>query len=880
MSYENLERSFADATGFVVDRTVSPAKFLGLAFLVSKSRAVTCASSIFNYSEAPWALSVNFIYPDIALGVKSIALHNDFDKKAARHWYLNQTGTPGEQLILPNDIATLVLDAELQELQPEKLGELRGALTLPFSAANVEASGGIQGMEFIKVINGIMQSNREGLLTLYDARNIPVARILMGPGAIQKVYYKNLIGEMALFELLYRSPAEGYAFSSQATFNWGNVANITVASDRLIMEASRRANDVPQVLQQLGGHEARYQKVVEKFDPSLASENIQWLVERLFSSIDGYITLDKLPERIAIDSYTTYQAIRELVNRGVVSLLNRASPFHANGTLGTPLISHTDFEIHAWDPLQAFYLEPLSGSPSWQQGNFFGVANALQPKNMLHTIPLPPGLAGALILKDYKLVGIHSGAHSSKHGQAAPPVQCYQFMWMGALLDMSTKKLRSSEAEIEGGALSSLRTKMEQDVASSPEEKLEKYICPNCYATNTTTGPCFNCRFEIEPPPKEPEPEGKLAKAKVVSIKKLRQVQERYPINKKQLAIAIAIILGFGMIAASMINRPQPAPQTTTANTNEGQTGNSEKAMKIAVEFAGFKGTAPPGYWYEDTSEITKPAQSFGLCSKTSNQRLLFVVCDDMAPVQNLVNFVALPPFVKDVLKAENPAEARVEEDFQILGSGHFHWFLGKYKTIDDRSERILTGAYPSPVKGKSILVVGRPYSNAAHYDHKTSLWVTDQMAVDYTQQGNLAKTAGTDTKNYIGGPTQANSTAKDDETANKEKSIATEEEIDQFLKAIQESIQAKLVLPEEVHSELQKKKSKKLKVTINLAIDDEGTVKKIDIAQPSELEKVTEQVVKAITNATPFEGAPRTKEGLLTVKVKLNKDKIKVEKN
>lgn len=879
MSYENLERSFTDATGFVVDRTASPAKVLGQAFLVSKSRAVACASTIFNYSEAPWALSVNFIYPDIALGVKSIALHNDFDKKAARHWYLNQTGTPGEQLILPNDIATLVLDAELQELQPEKLGELRGALTLPFSAANVEASGGIQGVEFVKVINSIMQSNREGLLTLYDVRNIPIARILIGSGVIQKVYYKNLTGEMALFELLYRRPAEGYAFSSQANFSWGNVADVTVASERLIMEASRRANDIPQMLQQLGGHDARYQKVVERFDQSLASENIQWLAERLFSSIDGYITLDKLPERVGVDSYTAYQAIREFVNRGVVSLLNRASPFHASGTLGIPLISHTDFEINAWDPLQAFYLDPLSGKPCWQQGNFFGVANALQPKNMLHTIPLPPGLAGTLILKDYKLIGIHSGAHMPKHGQAAPPVQCYQFMWMGALLDMSTKKLRSSEAEIEGEALSSLRTKMEQDVPALPEEKLEKYICPNCYATNTKAGPCFNCSFAIEAPLKEAEPEGNLAKAKVLSVKKLKQMQERYTITKKQLLIAAAIILGCSMVAASMINRPHPpVPQTTTATTDQWQSGNAEKAVKIAVNFAGFKGTAPPGYWYQDTSEITKPAQSFGLCSKTSNQKLLFVVFDNMAPVQNLVNFVGLPPFVNDVPKALNPTAARVEEDFQVIGSGHFHWFLGKYGT-EDHAERILTGAYPSPVKGKSILVVGRPYMDNTHYDYKTSLWVIDQMAADYTQQGNAAKTAGPANKNYIGGSPQANVTTGT-ETAKPERSIASEEEIDQFLKTIQESIEAKLSLPEEVTPELQKKKSKKLKVTINLAIDDDGVVKKIDIGQPSELEKVTDAVVKAITSAAPFAEAPRTRQGLLTVKVKLKRDKIKVEKD
>src|SRR5262249_39829606 len=163
-----------------------------------------------------------------------------------------------------------------------------------------------------------------------------------------------------------------------------------------------------------------------------------WLVERLWLALDGYITVDKLPERIGADTYSVAQGLRELSNRGVVSLLNRASPFACGGLLGNPLVSHTDFDINPGDPLMAFFIDPLSGAPNWRQGNFSGVSSVLQPKNLLHTIPIPGRTPGALILKNYRLIGVHNGPMQPKPGQVQADGKLSQMIWIGALLDMST----------------------------------------------------------------------------------------------------------------------------------------------------------------------------------------------------------------------------------------------------------------------------------------------------------------------------------------------------------------------------------------------------------------------------------------------------------
>lgn len=885
MSLDSLQQNYADATAYVIDRTVSPPKVLGEAFLVSKSRAVTCASITFNYTEAPWALSLHFPHPDATLGIKTVNLHNDFDKVAARKWYLAQTGNPGDYLSASNDMASLSVDSLLQELQPEKVGELNRALAIPFSSDGVEASGQIAGPEFVSILQGILQAQRTGLLTLLDNRNIPIARLAVAPGQIQKVYYRGLLGELAFFELYYRKPAAGFMFQSNSSFNRGNVRDISAPADALIQEAERRIEETPGMLTYLGGGDARYQRRMETLNPSDVSENIQWLAERLWASLDGYTTLDKLSEKVGADTYTVVLAIRELVNRAAVSMINRSTPFHCNGQIGTPLISHTDFEINAWDPLQAFYLDPLSGCPTWLQGNFFGVANALQPKNMLHTIAFPVNVPGALILKDYKLIGLHSAPHVPRPGQPAPPVKLYQMMWMGALLDLSTKKARSvaddqSATGEQQGVMAGLRSKMDitDEAAAAAAEKLEKYVCPSCYSTNTKVGPCFNCGTMIEPPPPDPEADGLKKTALADQIKKL---QAKYKLSNAQLVMIGAVVIGLPLCALVALTSNSGSAPPPPVVVDSGPTHkSSEKGMQTAVDMAGFKATAIPGYWYEDTSEQTKPAPSFALLSEQSNQKVEFIVFDDMSPVSNLSNFVGLPPF-SDVFRADSLEKTKIDENFQVLGDGNLHWFVGHYQRPKDKdhpndqvTEKLLVGAFPSPVKGKSILVEGRALTPGSEYDYKTTLWLCDQMAADYTARGNAART-GEDSKKLLVGTDTKTDTSDD---AQKEKSLASDEDIDTYCKKLEEILQPKLKLPDDVQEALHKKKPVKINAGLKVGFSEDGKVTKLEITQQPSMGSAMDALTKDVNACAPYENVPHTKEGTLTLLVKLNDDKITVK--
>ncbi len=894
---QQLEYDFSNAIGVVLDTTVDPPKQLGQAFLVSKTRMVTNASSVFHYLEAPWALAVRFPFPDVTVQIKTVILHNDFDKVQARALYLAQTGVPVENNhhVQMNDIAVLIMDPQPPDVPQDRIAEVNRALSLPFSGEGVEASGNLHGTEFIQIINTALEAGREGLLTLFDSRNIPVAHIAIARGGILKVFYQQVMSsEMAFCELVYRQPARGFAFKPGLDINWGDVPDVQTPPDRLVWEAQRRATEIPKLLQQLGGTEARYQQVVQNFDPEAASEEIRWMVGPLWSALDGYVSLDQLPRRVGVDTYTILIAIRELVNRGVASQINRISPFPCTGQMGTPLISHTDFEVHPWDPLQAFFLDPIDGKPTWMEGNFFGVANSLQPKNMLHTIAVPPEARGALILKDYKLIGLHIGAQELKPGQPAPPVKCYQFMWMGALLDLSTRKVRApGEGDEEGvGTLRSSMDALSDEAAKEEQKDIVKIQCPNCFAVNPEYGTCTTCGATIEAPPEEPESTNKIMASK--PVQDLKKLQKKYKITNQQACIGAGLLAIPILLMPMCLMKPAPPPDKAAVQLVQPiarAKPSDKKAVQLAVDEAGFSATAPPMYWYADTSDVTAPTPSFGLNSEQANQKILFIVYDDLAPLQSLNNFVGKPPF-QEVDRAD-VEKSLVDSSEQILGAGKLKWILGRYtKPGSDDNIQIMLASFPAVQEGKSILVVAQAFdAKKRAYNHKTTLFVLDELASELTAHTN-EKTLSEAPSNQKSPAAKSGDEDEDEdfdaEDGSKKSSNqeSTEEEIDAFITGAQTQLQEVLDLPENLIEqadtyEAENKKPKKWKEGgLLVGIDAEGNVKRIELlSTDAKAEVLNRTLEKAVQKVAKFKDPPVTKKPEFQFQVRLQGKEIFLRK-
>ncbi len=546
------------------------------------------------------------------------------------------------------------------------------------------------------------------------------------------------------------------------------------------------------------------------------------------------------------------------MNRGVISPLNKATPFPCHGTLGDPLVSHTDFDIKPGDALQGFMLDPLSGGPIWRTGNFNGVSSVLQPKNLLHTVPILPGAKGALILKDYKLVGVHNGNVVTKPGQPPPNTpdgKVSQMMFMSAMFDMGTKKLRGATdgAEDSDSTFTGLRTRTQSDMASAPGA--EQYICGKCHASNSQPGPCFNCGHIIIPPPPESDPTGPFAKP----IMLVRKLKKKYNLTEQQVqiyggcAIVVPLLLLFTIISSLMPHPKDPHTWEPTVHNS------SPAAVALATDTIGFSPTLPTGFWYEDTSALTKPNPSVGIYSDTSNQKIVFIIFDDTQPVTNLDSFITKPPFSD--AKSQAPASQGVNASLP-MGKGLFKYYEGKYINLQDQEFSMLVGAFLPKADGKSVYVLGQQlHVDTLPYDFKSALFIIDNAASIWTRAENGKKLAG-DTKDKD----------EDDDKA----SFATEDEIKEYLENVAEKVQEQFELPDGFSDELDKPKSTKLKVNVNVDIDSDGNVKKAEVSVPSDSEKITNAVTQAIMSAAPYKNVPKTKKGMLSMVIKLRKDKIK----
>lgn len=890
MGIEKLVQNFADATGIIIDHTLNPPRVLGQAFLVSKSRLVTCAGCVFNYHEAPWALSINFPHPGIVLGVKSIALHPEFDRKEARMNYLSQNAvTKYSYPVQINDLATLVISGDIKEPLPEEIVQLHKALSLPFAREGVEVSGALKHNEFLEVVKKLLSSNRQGLLTLYDELNIPLAYIQLSGSAIERVYFQGIVGEMAFAELIYRQPARGFAFQPNYNFAWGEVKKIEMSAAELVSESIRRTQELPSFFNHLGGANSVYQRVVQEFSAESFNLNIQWLVNNLWHTIDGYITVDHLSERVGADTYTVVQGLRELSNRGVVSLINKSTPFHQNGQFGAAIVSHTDFDINPGDALKAFYLDPLSGAPCWQDGDFGGVASVLQPKNLLHSIPINLRVPGALILKNYKLIGVHNGPVQLKAGQTVDR-QLFQMMWIGALFDMSSKKLRTGadageEEELSntGSKLSTLRVRGEDEVRTTKNtmDRLIKVNCPVCFATNTQLGNCFNCGAVIDNLPAEPKREGFFIDK--FPVEAISNLQEKYDISDRNVFIAIGLAgFLFFCFLSSLLNSCHTVP-TKTNTTNQIENKNAEQAVKLAVNVAGFKGTAPPGYVFEDTASATNPLASFGIFSDSSNQKVLFVIFNDMSPVQSLDRFIQIPPF-SDVT-APPPGSidrvTKITEGSQILGEGNFHYYVHSYPTSDKNkaNRTILVGSFPAKDTGKSILVLGQALKDGGkegNYDYKSTLFLVDAMGEPLTLRANQRRVSAAKSQK------SGNDSLEEETGGNKkenvsDKKFATDDDLDKYYQALQDALKKKTQQSNEL-KEVVKRKGK-LKIVLEVDISADGQLTKIDITEPDKEQKVNDALVKIIKAAAPYKNVPKTENGELNLQIIFDKGgQLKIE--
>lgn len=812
-------RSLADATGIIFDRAVMPERQVGQAWLVSKSRVVCLASNVSNYADAPWALSVKFPHPDVTLAVKAIHLHPDFDRRAYRSHYLTKASNLNTQeMDWQSDLATLTLDADMSPPPPERMAELNRALALPLEVTTQELSGSMRPGDALNVMQSTVMSGRPGIVLFMDNRSVPFAHLKLSAGKIVQAKYGNIINERAVMELLWRKPGGTFVFRNEAAVAAPDTgAEIALHSDQLLGEAQKRLSELPNVIDTLGGPDARLNRTAQNLNLQAITQPNQWIAERLWSVLDGYITITKLSEKVPADTYSILRTIWELKNQGLVAPI-AGSPFHGNGQLGPFYVPAQDLDVSFGTLLNGFFLDPVSWAPVVSQGTFYGSAGVINNKTLLHTVPIPPE-TGAAIMKDGKLIGLHSGPYQNQ-AQSQQNQQLYQMTWIGAMTDTSAKRLKS-------------------DMAGDTEAPFDPERDSAMAARASLRQRANEDRFdEEEPQPETPSP--------------MTMLLERF--TKVQLACAAGgfLLLSLIFLMMASCNGPKQAvvpkkvPVKLVSDLHVPTTDSEKAAAKIAQDVFNFKPEPPVGFQFEDSTELTKPNPSFAMVNERGKYKVLLTVWPNTGPLENITKIMRVIPFF-EFKAAENLERLKLGQTERFRwAAGVYNVRLPKAKPEDPEKEIIAqcwAAVYQMPTNmNKCVVVLAVPQSER-NLDYQLVLQQFDNLLYDVLKKTENGAAAAPD--------------------------FASEADVAAYRSKV-----AGLVTGAYKGAKI---KDEEQQPSIMISIAGDGMLRRVDIKNPGD-EVALKALQKAIKNLQPYPEPPKTKEGSVPMVITVTGDAIKVE--
>lgn len=837
-------QALADSTGLIYDRAVYPEKVIGQAWLISRGRVVTLASAVSNYYDAPWALIIKFPHPNLTYAVRTVTLHPDFNKREARDYYLAAARGGMPPPAFENDIATLALDTEVTVPEPERVAELNRALSLPFEISANDMSGAMRGGELLNILQSALSTGRSGLLTMVDQRNVPYARISVRQARVVRAQFENLFNEIAVCELIWRKQAGNFAFQPVDNHRWPpDVPEIATPTDQIIAEAMRRADELPRVIDMLGGPEVRFERITKLADFSQINPAERWVAERVWEVIDGYLPLSKIAERAGTDTYSAIKMMWDFATMGLINV-NQNPTFHNSGQPGPLLLPAQDVELNTWDQLTAMYLDPISGGPAIQTGNFFGSAHVLQNKSLLHTAPVPATVYPAAVFKDGKLVGIHTGP-ANVRGQNMPPVTLQRMIWIGALNDIGTKRLRTAEAAAE-------EDMMEGDLPSEDPQATSQRLQtlrnrPMSTLEGSTKSGKPGASKPGQPVVELPEEEtGPLAKVS----KKALLVPSALMFVSGALMLAMSFMMPHGGGPQTAQKGPETTTETATATAAPAPLpANPEigdpKAQAMATSWAQMSGTPPPTYKFTDTMKLTDPRESFGLRSEGKNTEIVFIRWPNAAPLNDLTlapklvgGFFKLYPMDKTVWSGN---------------TAHTQWMacsMGSYE-LGIKGTIFVMGTMRSTDPNGCVLWAARgAQENTSVPDIEYPPKVVEQMVV-----AKLAQPRGG---------------AGNDATGTAEVKLATPEQLTDYRKKLASLIKQNYKMPKAGEDA-------DTSVGIAFTIDTTGAVSNLQI-KPNPDDEFNKAIQRAFDASKPLPPAPQTKSGKYELLILANGTDITVD--
>ncbi|MBU6455132.1 MAG: DUF4388 domain-containing protein [Cyanobacteria bacterium REEB67] len=547
----------ANSLGLIFDQGDIDGTPLGSAWLVDPHTVVTCAHNVILYKDHLVALKVRFPISGKELAVRSVYFHPKLDQK---HLIATAKRALGEPLIAlaltQNNVAVLKVGPGLQPLNPVENKELNEIFKADRGPSESGLGGNLAEIELALVLQTITNARKEGTVTLIDTRGRVNGRLFCKQGRVSHAYYKNLVNEMAVNQIIEHKLAGGFYFTSEGEPDWTSVAEINRPTDSLLIEAHRRLDELDKLAGIVGGPSSLFERLTPEPRLDALPVDCREFAKLIWPLLDGGTPLGFMWELCGIDDYSVYMTLQELIKTRQISYFE--APF-VKAAPPVPIQLGVQTPLNVGDEIAALWVDNPSMAPLVRTGTILGSLTEFDPAHVIHTVGLPSSASGAPLVKDEVVIGMHCGA-LPPDSSIGPTQGFHQMIWVDSIAECLSqagekelvKKLTASDMPIP----------VPGQAQKSPGcREVARIQCPKCgRSTLELTNFCKGCggrllKDQTPGPKRKVKPLGSATAARLAAVPSASAEPVKGPSLILAFIMALIGLIG-GLGALALI--PQP----------------------------------------------------------------------------------------------------------------------------------------------------------------------------------------------------------------------------------------------------------------------------------------------------------------------------------
>jgi hypothetical protein len=588
-------RTIANSVGILVDRVDGTA--LGNVWVIDDSKVATCAHLVFGYRSFWPALKVVFPGAAREFGVESAMFHPLFDMTMAAKLAQVALTEPMPNLPLQqHNAAVLRLTPVLEPISDDLTFKVNKSLSLPLPPRDQGLGGNLGEIDLYVVVQTITNARKEGILTICDERNHPVARIFCQNGRLLFAQYANLVNEMAIYQIVSNDLKGNFFFWSAPHPNWEVSVPIARPAEMLLIEAHRRADELKKLIPMVGDPNSCFIRTVQDVNVEVLPPEVKDYARMLWELIDGGTPARQLWQLANIDDCASYQTLAELIKtKQIAPKPEEYITPNGAGQLNALSMS-VQSKLAPWDPITNVYRDAGSANALTRTGALLGALREDDPWHLIHNIRLVPESAGSPILKDGQVIGMHCGKLPPDEFNQNLTGSLQAMLWVDSVVEC-----------LKSGGENQLVQKLTLIDAPMPDftkkdkptgggagggcREVARVDCPRCGRSSLDAARfCKSCGQRLL---KDIDPKPSRKTLAGTSIHKK-------PSDKKSplILVILGCVLVFGLAAAGvvafMMSMPEPLTSETLEVVDEKQIEDAMKKATTGAEEAGPKAAESP----------------------------------------------------------------------------------------------------------------------------------------------------------------------------------------------------------------------------------------------------------------------------------------------